>query len=75
MDIKTRKLNFIQEVLALNNAQTMEKLERVLQEEKKQERKESTFHDLLGVISEEEATEMEKEIEASCEQINEDDWK
>ncbi|MEM6830247.1 MAG: hypothetical protein AAF551_07000, partial [Bacteroidota bacterium] len=67
MDLQTRKLNFIQEVLSLSNEKIIGKLENVLRKEKKQERKKPTFHDLVGVISEEEANEMEKEIEASCE--------
>lgn len=74
MDLQTRKLNFIQEVLSLSNEKIIGKLENVLRKEKKQERKKLTFHDLVGVISEEEANEMEKEIEASCEQIREDEW-
>jgi len=43
--------------------------------EKKLNMKKQSFHDLLGVLSEEEATEMENEIETSCEQIHDDDWK
>ena len=75
MDLQTRKLNFVQEFLALSNEKIIDKLESVLKKEKKQEDKERSFYDLVGVISEEEANEMEKEIEASCEQIHEDDWK
>lgn len=75
MDLQTRKLNFVQEFLALSNEKIIGKLESVLKKEKKQEDKERSFYDLVGVISEEEANEMEKEIEASCEQIHEDDWK
>lgn len=75
MDLQTRKLNFVQEFLAINNEEIIGKLERVLNKEKKQENNNGSFRDLLGVISEEEAKKMEKEIEASCEQIHEDDWK
>jgi hypothetical protein len=75
MDLQTRKLNFIQEVLTLSSEKIIGKLENVLHKEKKQVDKKSSFYDLVGVISEEEAIEMEKEIEAACEQIHEDDWK
>ena len=75
MDLQTRKLNFIQEVLTLSSEKIIGKLENVLHKEKKQVDKKPSFYDLVGVISEEEAIEMEKEIEAACEQIHEDDWK
>ena len=73
MDIKTRKLNFIQEILALNNEKIIEKLEKQLKKEKRKEVKDSA-HNLLGVLSEEEADKMRKGIEESCEMINDEDW-
>ena len=75
MDLQTRKLNFIQEVLMVSNEKVIEKLEKMLRKEKRTEGNAKSFYDLVGVISEEEALQMEKEIEASCEQIHKDDWK
>ena len=72
MDIKTRKLNFIQEILALDNEKIIEKLEIQLKNEKRKEIKYSA-HNLLGVITAEEAVEMLKGIEESCETINDED--
>lgn len=75
MDIKTRKLNFIQEILALNNETIIEKLESLLKKEKRKETKSYSAYSLLGVLNEEEAEEMKKRIEESCENINNEDWK
>ena len=75
MDIQTRKLNFIQEVLAVSNEKIIDKLEALLRKERKKNIKSPSVYDLLGVLSEEEAEQMKKEIEASCETIHEEDWK
>ncbi len=75
MDIHSRKLNFINQVLSLTSERVLEKLEDVLQQEGEDQGQKLSFHDLLGVISEDEARIMEKEIEESCEQIHENDWK
>jgi len=40
MDIQTRKIQFIQEVLRLKNEKVIEKLEKILHQEKKKEMKE-----------------------------------
>ena len=74
MDINTRKLNFIEEVLSLSNESVLSELENVLKKNESSDPK-SSFHDLLGIITEEEARVMEKEIEDACEQIHEDDWR
>ena len=75
MDIQTRKLHFIQEILTLSNEKIMEKLESLLKSEKHKEGKKPSVYDLLGVITEQEAEKMKKEIEEACENIHEDDWK
>lgn len=75
MDIQTRKLNLIHEFLGLTNEETLIQLERVLQSEKKKSTTKSSFKDFLGVITEEEASAMESEIEAACGQIQDGDWK
>lgn len=75
MDIQTRKLLFIQEILALSNERIIDKLETILKKEKSKIEKKPSAYDLLGVISEKEATDMKREIEQACENINEEDWK
>ena len=75
MDIQTRKLNFIQEILAISNEKVISKLESLLKKEKKKDEQRLSVYDLLGVISEEEAENMEKVIKEVCENINEEDWK
>ena len=75
MDIKAKKLHFIQEVLALTNEKVIDKLESLLKREKLKNAKNASAHDLLGVIAKDEARDMKKEIEAACENINEEDWK
>ncbi|MDH5400270.1 MAG: hypothetical protein OEX02_19105 [Cyclobacteriaceae bacterium] len=75
MDIQTRKLHFIQEILALSNEKIIEKLEGLLKLEKLKEDKKPSVYDLLGVISEKEADKMKKVIEESCENIHAEDWK
>lgn len=69
MDIHTRKLNFIQELLSVNNEKIIGKLESLLKREKNKEAQQSSVYDLLGVLSKEEAEEMEKTIESCCENI------
>lgn len=75
MDIKAKKLHFIQEVLALTNEKVIDKLESLLKREKLKNAKNASAHDLLGVMTKDEAHDMKKEIEATCENINEEDWK
>lgn len=74
MDIQTRKLHLLQEVLSLNNEKIISKLESLLKKEKLKKQESSSVYDLLGVVSEEEAEKMKKEIEESCENIHHEDW-
>ncbi len=75
MDLKTKKLNFIQEILAVSNEQIIDKLESLLKKERKKQVPSTSVYDLLNVISEEEAENMKKDIEDSCEKIHEEVWK
>ena len=75
MDIQTRKLNFIQEILAITNEKVIAKLESILKKERKKDAQHLSAHDFLGVISEEEAEKMKKEIQEACENIHDEDWK
>lgn len=75
MDLKTRKLSFIKEILALSNEQIIVKLESLLKEEKIKATKKSSVYDLLESLTEEEANKMKQDIEEACEKIHEEDWK
>lgn len=75
MDIQTKKLNFIQELLSVSNEKIIDKLESLLKREKEKKGQQPSVYDLLGVLSKEEAEEMEKTIESCCENIDEEDWK
>jgi hypothetical protein len=75
MDIQTKKLHFIQEILALKNEKIIDKLESILKKERLKEAQKPSVYNLLGVISEEEGEQMKKEIEAACENIHDEDWK
>lgn len=75
MDLQTKKLHFIQEILALKNEKIIDKLESILKKERLKELEKPSVYSLLGVISEEEGEKMKKEIEAACENIHDEDWK
>ncbi|WP_421977368.1 hypothetical protein [Roseivirga seohaensis] len=60
MDIKAKKLHFIQEVLALTNEKVIDKLESLLKREKLKKAKNTSAHDLLGVMTKDEARDMKQ---------------
>lgn len=76
---EARKLHVIEEVLKIKNEATLSALEDFLKKNKvkakKQNRTESAFSEFSGIWTKEEAEEIEKAIEESCEAINPDDWK
>jgi len=75
---ETRKLHLIEEVLKIKSESTLAALEDFLKSTKTKERKNkkaSAFHKFSGIWSKEEADEIERVIEESCETINPDDWK
>ncbi|WP_163378728.1 hypothetical protein [Cyclobacterium sp. SYSU L10401] len=75
MDITTRKLNFIQNLLSISDEKIIGKLETLLKKEKQKEAQQPSVYDLLGVLTKEEGEEMEKTIASCCENIHEEDWK
>ncbi|WP_157971998.1 hypothetical protein [Pleomorphovibrio marinus] len=66
MDIQTRKLKFIQELLSVSNEAIIDKLESLLKREKEKEAQRPTAYDLFGVLDKEEAEKMEKTIASCC---------
>ncbi|QNL50595.1 hypothetical protein H8S90_03025 [Olivibacter sp. SDN3] len=75
---ETRKLHLIEEVLKIKSESTLAALEDFLKKAKIKERKNKKtlmFQEFSGIWSKEEADEIERAIEESCETINPDDWK
>ena len=78
MYIESRKINIIEAVLKVNNEESLILLEEVLKTVTKKttsHKKKQSIFDFVGIISEEEANEMTKIINTTCENINPDDWK
>jgi len=76
---EARKLHLIEEVLKIKSEATLSALEDFLKKSKvkakKQSRTTSVFNEFSGIWTKEEAEEIERAIEESCETINPDDWK
>jgi hypothetical protein len=72
---EAKKLYLIEEILKIDNEAVLEEVETVISKSKLHVVNRKSFKDLLGVWTEEEADEMKKIIEESCEQINPNDWR
>lgn len=75
-----KKLHLIQEVLQISNETTLLALEEFLNKIKFKAKEESaqdslSFTEFSGIWSTQEADELKRIIEESCEAINPDDWK
>ncbi|MDR0792664.1 MAG: hypothetical protein LBE82_05110 [Chitinophagaceae bacterium] len=76
MYAEARKLSLIEEVLKINNDDTLTALETTLGKvRKKRTAKKPSIYDFVGILTKEEADEMKKAIEETCETIHPDDWK
>jgi hypothetical protein len=77
MYTEAKKLHIIEEILKINNNDTLSALEKFLKNSTKEPRLKEKFRfsEFSGVWSKEEANEIERIIEESCENINPDDWK
>lgn len=70
------KLHLIEEVLKTDNEAILAKLETILnQSGQGKKTKPFSAHEFVGKWSKKDAELIEKAIEDSCEQINEDEWK
>ena len=73
---EAKKLHIIEEVLKIDNEAILMELEAVLNKTHGSDIKlKMSAHDFSGIWSKEEAEEIERIIEESCETINPDDWK
>ncbi|HMR83491.1 MAG TPA: hypothetical protein PKE30_10180 [Niabella sp.] len=79
MHSETRKLHLIEEVLKISSETTLLALEDFLNRMKSKNKAQSTgnssFAEFSGIWSKEEADEISRIIEDTCETINPDDWK
>ncbi len=78
MQTEIRKINLIQAILKVDKETTLIKLETVLQGLHKQSIKRpkaASIYDFVGIITPNEADEITKAINETCETINTNDWK
>jgi len=72
---EAKKLHLIGEILKMENEAVLEEMETLISNSKLHAVGRKNFKDFAGIWSEQEADEMKRIIEESCEQINPDDWK
>lgn len=72
---EAKKLHLIEEILKIENEAVLEEVETVIAKSKLHAVGRRNFNDFAGMLSDEEADELEKIIEEGCEQIHPDDWK
>jgi len=75
MQIETRKLHLIEEMLKVKSEATLSALENLLKLSNNKTVKKPDIKDFSGIWSKSEAEEIERIIAESCETIHPDDWK
>jgi len=71
---EARKIHLIEEVIKIKSESVLLEMERVLNNYKALEKKQSIY-DFVGIISKKDAVDMNQAIADSCESIDENDWK
>lgn len=72
---EAKKLHLIEEILKIEDPAVLAEVETVITKSKMHAVTRKSFRSFAGIMSEEEASELEKIIEEGCEQIHPDDWK
>jgi hypothetical protein len=72
---EAKKLHLIEEILKIENDSVLDEVENVISKSKLHAIGRKSFKEFSGIWTAEEADEIKKIIEDSCEQINPDDWK
>ncbi len=72
---EAKKLHLIEEILKIENDSVLDEVETVIIKNKLPSVSDKKFKDFSGIWSVQEADEMKRIIEETCEQINPDDWK
>lgn len=78
MRTETRKINLIKAILKVDKETTLIKLETVLKglhNQGSNKQKTASIYNFVGIITPNEADEMTKAINETCETININDWK
>ncbi|MBO9595153.1 MAG: hypothetical protein J7599_19770 [Niabella sp.] len=75
----TRKISVIEEVLKVDNEETLKALEAVLKNaqegSQRKKNKPATIYDFVGILTAKETTSIKKVIKETSEMIHPDDWK
>ncbi len=72
---EAKKIHLIEAILKIENDEELAEVETAINKSKMNFVSGKSFKDFAGIWTAEEAEEMKKIIEDSCEQINADDWK
>lgn len=72
---EAKKLYLIEEILKIESDAVLAEVETIITKSKVYAVKRRSFKDFAGMMSDEEASEMEEIIEEGCEIINPHDWK
>jgi hypothetical protein len=72
---EAKKIHLIEAILKIENDAELAEIETAINKSKMHVEGSKSFKDFAGIWTVEEAHEMKKNIEDSCEQINPDDWK
>jgi hypothetical protein len=75
MNGEAKKLHLIEAILKVEDEALLNEVESLLARGAMKTMEKKSLKDFSGIWTEEEAEEMKKFIEESCEQINPDDWK
>lgn len=76
MSGEARKLHLIEALLKVDDEKVLSNLEELLSEKPMTSLEpKKSFKDFAGILTHEEALEMKRVIEESCEQIDPNDWK
>lgn len=75
MYAEAKKLHLIEELLKVDSDAVLAEVEKVLSGSNTVLPRSKGFQDFKSSLTLDEVTEMERNIEDGCEQINEDDWK
>jgi hypothetical protein len=72
---ETRKINLIQQILKVKSSKVLTEMEAILNKYTEKGKVKPSIYDFVGFISGDEAAEMNRAIEETCEIIDENDWK
>jgi hypothetical protein len=72
---KARKIHLIEEVLKVKSNAVLLQIETILNSYNSKVEKKPSIYDFVGIISKNEAVEMNRAITETCEIIDENDWK